>query len=85
MDLGDRFRDKDRFREKKAVLPADASRRMCSKVHEVQKVQEVQEASITRSIARGGCSAAGAGAKNAHCPTQRDGQIEGLKHVKSDE
>jgi len=23
--------------------------------------------------------------KNAHCPTQREGQIEGLKHVKSDE
>ena len=67
---------------------------MCSKVHElhelhelqeVQEVQEVQEASITRSIARGGRTAAGAGAKNAHCPTQRDGQIEGLKHVKSDE
>ncbi len=76
MDLG------DRFREKKAVLPVDATRRMCSKVHEVQ---EVHEASITRSIAGGGRSAAGAGAKNAHCPTQRDGQIEGLKHVKSDE
>ena len=79
MDLG------DRFREKKAVLPVDATRRMCSKVQEVQEVQEVHEASITRSIAGGGRSAAGAGAKNAHCPTQRDGQIEGLKHVKSDE
>ena len=50
MDLGDRFRDKDRLREEKAVLPVDASRRMCSKVHEVQELQEVKEVKEVQEV-----------------------------------